>query len=660
MNSNENTDRIFAQLLDKDQPLPFKFLPFRIGCAVALLALGGWGIVQTDQWMLFLLPLVFFPCFAVMFVFKRLYWYGFDPFIRAAAIQAKPFPAAFWDVLTMILDVLLDACAYALFLLIARLLGDVSAAPFRSFAWAGGFLMLFCTAVPNTQNTSMQQIAILASVALGLIAACFGPVPFYLPIIAAGLCLPYFMWKYLDGRLSREATTYIKYYIAEQDRLAGYPVETPPKKPSCFRPRPGILFEPQQGEHSPLKGLGWTVFQSTFTISEIDVVPFLVSTLLLVGGGAVLVYLGHSARLAWLTLGIPLAGFAGFSSRILHKDREPSQEERTEASFMRGFISLVGCTVLYFITKNDSALSACATVAFFAGTVIWPPAFILRPSFQGKRRDPADLAAYTIGFSACVLASRLFPFWGFWNLAVFLTGPGAYFLFRQVFPYPRPTEKREVRLVGLPFAIAGLAFLVWCGGVIWHQKAALAFLMVCLWLLRPVFLAIIQDFSTSLVKQFKLQAAQNPRVARLGKVTQEGLSRKINAVMILESVLALSLFITKQPVSPILLAASLTTLVCPVWEFIGTASAPTGRFGNPLLTMLVTLVAAVVSSLATPYLSPDISVAVAIVAVFVWFFIRRRVTRTSEETPPPPTTPEERTKPQRPTRTRNRRSWSRG
>ena len=151
---------------------------------MALLALGGWGIVQTDQWMLFLLPLVFFPCFAVMFVFKRLYWYGFDPFIRAAAIQAKPFPAAFWDVLTMILDVLLDACAYALFLLIARLLGDVSAAPFRFFACAGGLLMLFCTAVPNTQNTSMQQIAILASVALGLIAACFGPVPFYLPIIA--------------------------------------------------------------------------------------------------------------------------------------------------------------------------------------------------------------------------------------------------------------------------------------------------------------------------------------------------------------------------------------------------------------------------------------------------------------------------------------------
>ena len=379
-------------------PSPFETI-VRLLCAVASAAAVCWAGAWTALWTLPIMLLLN----AVSEGVKRIYWKGFDPYIRRGAERGDFLWPLFWNILTVTLDWALSClpgvtCAY----LLDALVGTKPISPL--FKW---LFFWVCMCPPFMYPLRKGELDVrLYPLVLRTLPGFPVALAFFMPVSANWVLLFFALVAiptvgisvYL--RLPSWKKDFDKWYDEAKASVAS----VPQKNARCWFPREGVLFEPQFSPtfNNSLDSATRETIRKTFMILRINWCGFVLSLVMFLSGA---VLACRCASSIWLLLVPPCALFGLFVGLCLSDiDRKRAREEHEGRFAILLMLSVFAGLMTLWLGGHDmmrllaAGLLATSSFMFFTG-------FLVRGSSEGVS-DTLDFLCLAAGI-ALVIVCRL-------------------------------------------------------------------------------------------------------------------------------------------------------------------------------------------------------------------------------------------------------------
>lgn len=384
-------------------PKPGWILGLQAGALVGSLA----GIALFGAWPL-LLAYLFLPvtCAATECL-KRIYWWRFDPLMWKAADTGRFRTQVAWNALTVFLDWLIGVAGLlAGAALVHAFARDVPLpAPVRWFVlWSCVFPLVrkmprrsrFLVAPDRALFyvlpfiCGMLSFAVripLTGVALAALLVMAVAVPLRMRELMPGIRRDFAKWR----------------EEARAGRVRDYAL------PRSWRPRPGVLFEPQYNPYSTVKEEAFLLMRPVLTLLRANCWGFFASLAGLVGGAVWTACLGRPALLflfpAFLIPGLVYGFMASDIDRRLARTYEP----------VRGLIMLAplaACALPAFYLAGRDAVQLSALTLFFASSWFFFAGFLVRETSEAVF-DTVEYLVVLAGLAGvvCVRAACPVTWW---------------------------------------------------------------------------------------------------------------------------------------------------------------------------------------------------------------------------------------------------------
>lgn len=336
------------------------------------------GIVLYRAWGLFACPVIFLPLIFLSSSVKRIYWYGFDPFIWRASDAGRFGRAMFWNGLTVALDWLfpLLTILICLFLMEHFPIDESVPRTLRAFVF-------WCAVFP-------PRLFILASnpflmdpdrILEGTVVPCYAFLTMLMPLglgwLVGALCLVTLVG--IPFVICRKLPEYRRNYEkclneTRQGILHDY------RQAGCWFPRPGVIFEPNFGAYSPVDGATLAEIKGMLTVLRANAWGFWLSLLELIGG---FVWTICSGRLALILL-VPVFILVGllYGMVVSEADRSlkgPGQWIR--GLLLLGAICAIAVPSLYWGGRDPAMLGALGVL--FSASWFFCVGFLVRETSRG-------------------------------------------------------------------------------------------------------------------------------------------------------------------------------------------------------------------------------------------------------------------------------------